>query len=129
MDKISAVRETYTSLAISLALGFLLFLCGYGIYSAMILGVFGVKFSVVFFIFAILLVTFSKIVEHRGAVFPNYIFGGTILSALTTFVIVSVYNGVMWIMRNGFPSLDATLTGVGVATILSFVAISFFSSK
>ena len=128
MDKIDAAA-TLHSLAVSLILGFVLFLCGYGVYSAVFLGMFSVRYSVVFFIFAVILVLASKFVENRGAEFPNYILGGAIISALVTFVIVSVYNGALWIVKNGFPDVDVTLFGIGTATIVSFVVISLLTSS
>ena len=128
MDKIETSKMFYP-LAISLALGFILFLCGYGVYSALFLGIFSVRHSIVFFVFAVILVLASKFVESRGAEFPNYILGGAIISGVVTFILVSVYNGALWIVKNGFPNLDITLFGIGLATIISFVLLSLISSR
>ncbi len=128
MDKID-LSNVIHSLAISLILGFVLFLCGYGVYSALFLGMFSVRYSVVFFIFAVVLVLSSKFVENRGAEFPNYILGGAIISVLVTFAIVSIYNGALWIVKNGLPNVDVTLFGIGTATIVSFVMLSLLTSS
>jgi hypothetical protein len=121
-------KKFYIHVLASFALGFLLFLWGYGLY-AMLSTFKAPRLSYVMLTFTLFFIFFSVFLEHRGVKMPYLLIGGTILSSTFTFVAICIANGVMWIMNNSFPPFDTFLTMVSISTIVAFILIKMAMAK
>ncbi len=122
-------RKFYIYVIASFALGFLLFLWGYGLYGMISTFKIYFKLSYVMLAFTIFFIFFSVFLEHRGVQMPYLLAGGALLSAISTFMAICVVNGVMWIMDTSFPPLDSFLVMLSVSTLAAFIVIKLVTMR
>ncbi len=122
------LKNFYTSLIFSLILAVIILLCIYGIIS-ITMHELELRTSFITLIFAILMIFFSVLIEHRGVEFPFYLVGGAILSTISTFLVICLYLGFIWILKKGFPDLDTLILSLSISMIFSFAIIKLIFSK
>jgi hypothetical protein len=116
-------RKFYVHFIASFALGFMLFLWGYGFYGMISTFKVYLKLPYIMLMFTVFFIFFSVFLEHRGVQMPYLLVGGALLSIASTFISVCIVNGAMLIRDGGFPPLDSFLIMFSVSTLAAFVVI------
>ncbi len=119
-------RRIIVNAAYSFSAGFLLFLIIYGFYMIFNTLEVKIKVSYIVMIFSILFILSSVVLEHRGGQLPRLFIGGAIVSAILTFFIICIVNGILAIISNNNLSLDIFLLIYSLCIIAAFVALKIF---
>ncbi|RUM34713.1 MAG: hypothetical protein DSY33_01475 [Archaeoglobus sp.] len=123
------VRKCVFTLALSFGLGLILLLWAYGLYG--ISKTFKIFFypQYVALIFALFYILFSILLEHRGAEVPYLFISGAIISALATFFVVCVVNGILWLRNRGLPDFNTALLEMSICSVVAFIMLKLITAN
>ncbi|HLB71345.1 MAG: hypothetical protein OIN88_16020 [Candidatus Methanoperedens sp.] len=115
-------------------MAFIMVSVAYGI--AYIFGEGSIRFPIgahyIIFIFAIGFVIFSVFFEkERGAIYPWSLLGGTIVSAIFSFIVAASIAGIRYIWEKGFTVLgtDTWFYALSVSIILSMILFNLAKNR
>jgi len=117
------LKKIMINIAYSFLVGFLLFLIIYGFYIIIITSNIRIKAPYAIMVFTIIFILSSVILEHRGGKIPRLFIGSVLISAILTFFIVCMVNGILAILNNGKLPLDTFLTVYSLCSITAFVGL------